>query len=126
MSSLTKTLPKKVLVKKKLSAHLLAILKLCCSTSSPAWYETYELFYFQSKFELLDRLKSSMVSENMINTPKLNIKFCDKNETPPKASSTLLPIMIHSCPEDFSTVDYFDVGRRSFISQTRFCSFFVK
>lgn len=72
----------------------------------------YKAAYFlgrhESKFELLDRLKSSMVSENMINTPKLNIKFCDKNETPPKASSTLLPIMIHSCPEDFSTVDYFD------------------
>lgn len=125
MSSLTKTLPKKVLVKKNCQPISLPSLNYVARPHLRHGMK-HELFYFQSKFELLDRLKSSMVSENMINTPKLNIKFCDKNETPPKASSTLLPIMIHSCPEDFSTVDYFDVGRRSFISQTKFCSFFVK
>lgn len=42
--------------------------------------------------------------------PKLSIKFCGKDDKPPAANANVLPILIHSCPDDFSTVDYFDVG----------------
>lgn len=40
----------------------------------------------------------------------ITIKFCGKGEDVPKASESLLPVMMHTCPEDFSTLDYFDVS----------------
>lgn len=51
-----------------------------------------------------------MLETNTLSTPKLTMKFCSHREEPPKASANLLPIMINSCPEDFSTVDYFEVN----------------
>lgn len=38
------------------------------------------------------------------------MKFCGPDDKLPKVNSNILPILIHSCPEDFSTVDYFDVS----------------
>lgn len=40
----------------------------------------------------------------------LSMKFCGKNEEPGYPRANYLPIMVHSCPDDFSTVDYFDVS----------------
>lgn len=69
------------------------------------------VFTFQSKFELLEKLRLRCSGpDNVIATPKLTIKFCGKDDKPPVANNNVLPILIHSCPEDFSTVDYFDVG----------------
>ncbi|KAH8291814.1 hypothetical protein KR054_000989 [Drosophila jambulina] len=63
----------------------------------------------QSKFELLEKLRLRCSgSDNVISTPKLTLKFCSKDDKPPVANNNVLPILIHSCPDDFSTVDYFD------------------
>lgn len=68
-------------------------------------------FSFQLKFELLENLKPKMETENLLRNPKISLKFCGKNETPPKADQDLLPISIHSCPDDFSTLDYYEVRK---------------
>ncbi|XP_017848460.1 biotin--protein ligase isoform X4 [Drosophila busckii] len=71
--------------------------------------QAYFLGRHESKFELLEKLGSRCSgSENVIVTPKLTLKFCGRDDKPPTASTNLLPILIHSCPDDFSTVDYFD------------------
>lgn len=73
---------------------------------------TYQNAYFlgrhELKFEVLEKLKSLYNADNMIQTSKLCMKFYGKNETVPSAKTDVLPILIHSCPDDFSTIDYFD------------------
>ncbi|XP_055375458.1 biotin--protein ligase isoform X2 [Condylostylus longicornis] len=68
----------------------------------------YFLGMHEEKFELLGKLKEFMDSNEIIQTKNIALRFCGKNVTPPKASTNLLPILIHSCPEDFSTVEYFE------------------
>jgi len=69
------------------------------------------LFVIQAKFELLEKLRLRCSgSDNVIATPNLTMKFCGKDDKPPVANNNVLPILIHSCPDDFSTVDYFDVS----------------
>lgn len=66
-------------------------------------------FELQVKYDLLEGLKANMVETNTLKTANLTMKFCSHREVPPKATVSLLPIMINSCPEDFSTIDYFEV-----------------
>lgn len=61
------------------------------------------------KFELLNELKSKMLKENTIENGTVTVRFYGKNEQPNIPTINFLPILIHSCPDDFSTVDYFDV-----------------
>ncbi|EDV47891.1 biotin--protein ligase isoform X2 [Drosophila erecta] len=69
----------------------------------------YFLGRHEAKFELLEKLRLRCSgSDNVIATPNLTMKFCGKDDKPPVANNNVLPILIHSCPEDFSTVDYFD------------------
>ena len=49
------------------------------------------------------------MEDNTLKVDGLSIKFCGKNVDPPTPESFCLPVMIHSCPDDFSTLDYFDV-----------------
>lgn len=74
----------------------------------------YQCGYFlgrhDKKFEVLKKISCSPKSNNIIDTGKMRLQFIGKNETAPKASSTFLPIMLHSCPDSFSTIEYFDVS----------------
>ncbi|XP_020799587.1 biotin--protein ligase isoform X3 [Drosophila serrata] len=73
------------------------------------YQHAYFLGRHESKFELLEKLRLRCSgSDNVIATPKLTLKFCSKDDKPPVANNNVLPILIHSCPDDFSTVDYFD------------------
>lgn len=51
-----------------------------------------------------------METPNTLKLDGLTIKFCGKNDDPPTPEAHCLPLMIHSCPDDFSTLDYFDVS----------------
>lgn len=51
-----------------------------------------------------------MLEENTLKSANLTIRFCGKGVQPPMATATLLPVLVNSCPENFSTVDYFDVS----------------
>lgn len=53
------------------------------------------------------------------------MRFCSHREEPPKASAQLLPILINSCPDNFSTVDYFDVSIFA-TSRENFLTFIMK
>ncbi|XP_022223882.2 biotin--protein ligase [Drosophila obscura] len=71
--------------------------------------QAYFLGRHESKFELLDKLLLRCSGpDNVIATPNLTMKFCGKDDKPPVANNNVLPILIHSCPDDFSTVAYFD------------------
>ncbi|EDV92861.1 biotin--protein ligase isoform X2 [Drosophila grimshawi] len=71
--------------------------------------QAYFLGRHESKFELLEKLRPRCSGpDDVIVTPKLTIKFCGKDDKAPVANTNVLPIIIHSCPDDFSTVDYFD------------------
>lgn len=62
------------------------------------------------KFEMIEKLKSKMESENLLINGDLSLKFCGKGDSPPKPSENMLPILVNSCPENFSTIKYFDVS----------------
>lgn len=80
----------------------------------------YFLGRHEGKLELLEKLKPLMTDEKSLNNKLLTLKFFGKNETPEPASEKVLPILIHSCPEDFSTVEYFDVSIKLLISYYHF------
>uniref|UniRef100_A0AAG5CRV5 BPL/LPL catalytic domain-containing protein n=1 Tax=Anopheles atroparvus TaxID=41427 RepID=A0AAG5CRV5_ANOAO len=74
---------------------------------------TYKNAFFlgkhEAKVDMLAALKSAMVRPNVIQTSELALQFCGKSESSPgPASETHLPVMIFHCPEDFSTVEYFE------------------
>ncbi|XP_065355202.1 biotin--protein ligase isoform X2 [Calliphora vicina] len=77
----------------------------------------YFLGRHEAKFELLEKLKSSVNGDNVLTTPKLAMKFCGPDDKLPKVNSNILPILIHSCPEDFSTVDYFENLKTSYMGR---------
>lgn len=68
------------------------------------------------KFELLEKLKPQFIYPNTLKTNTLIVKFYGKNETPKAKLDNTLPILLHSCPEDFSTIAYFEVSMRLFNS----------
>lgn len=74
------------------------------------------------KFEVLEQLKPRMES-NVMKLDGLTVKFCGKNADPPAAEANLLPLMIHKCPDDFSTLDYYDVRRTAATSGFCFKTF---
>lgn len=71
----------------------------------------YFLGRHELKLEFLthikERLKDNVLS---INGGGLNIKFCQNMTDIPKsgATSSFLPILLHTCPPKFSTVEYFE------------------
>ncbi|XP_069968909.1 uncharacterized protein Hcs isoform X2 [Bactrocera oleae] len=81
------------------------------------YQEAYFLGKHESKFELLEKIKSTGAKSNIITTSKLTIQFCDKGDKPKSANTNVLPILIHSCPEDFSTVEYFDNLKTKYIGR---------
>lgn len=80
---------------------------------SPGVKVVYQNAFFlgrhELKFGLLELLKPAYDKNGMLNSSKLALKFCGPDESVPTASTNVLPILIHSCPADFSTVAYFDV-----------------
>lgn len=64
----------------------------------------------QLKFEVLEQLKSKMDPPNTLKLDGLTVKFCGKNVDVPTPEAHSLPIMVNLCPDDFSTLDYYDAS----------------
>lgn len=64
----------------------------------------------QLKFEVLEQLKDKIDQNKTLKLDSLSITFCGKGDDVPRATENVLPIMMHACPEDFSTLQYFDVS----------------
>lgn len=67
------------------------------------------LLFVQFKLEMLKKLKDKMQPDDVLKTANLEIQFCGTSTVPKAASSTYLPVMVHRCPDNFSTVEYFEV-----------------
>lgn len=70
--------------------------------------------FSQAKFRLLEKLKhgneQKFIPPNTLKTNTITVKFYGKNEMPKARLDNTLPVLLHSCPEDFSTIDYFNVS----------------
>lgn len=66
----------------------------------------------QLKQDFMNKLKSRLDEGNTLKLPELTLKFCGKGVSPPEPSASLLPVLMYSCPDSFSTVAYFDVSKR--------------
>lgn len=62
----------------------------------------------QMKMKLLSECEA--IKDKTISSDKLVVRFCGKDEQPELASVSFLPVHIHSCPLNFSTVNYFEVN----------------
>ncbi|XP_052868831.1 biotin--protein ligase [Anopheles cruzii] len=86
-------------------------LKLKQSSKEDAigYKNAYFLGKHEAKVEVLDALKDAMARPNVIQAQELTLQFCGKSDgAPGPATETHLPVMIFHCPEDFSTLDYFE------------------
>ncbi|XP_068082947.1 biotin--protein ligase [Anabrus simplex] len=82
----------------------------CNNTSSqlPDYTPAYFLGRHELKLEFLSQLQSRLQGENLLKLPQLSLHFCGKGVEPAKATAIHLPVLIHSCPANFSTVEYFE------------------
>lgn len=71
---------------------------------------TIKFYNSQLKFEVLEQLKDKIDQNKTLKLESLSITFCGKGDDVPRATENVLPIMMHACPEDFSTLQYFDVS----------------
>lgn len=62
------------------------------------------------KTKMLEKLKAEMKEDNILKVSNLKIQFCASNEDMQLPSINFLPIMMHMCPPNFSTVEYFEVN----------------
>ncbi|XP_076644168.1 holocarboxylase synthetase-like protein isoform X1 [Halictus rubicundus] len=74
------------------------------ATYSPAFF----LGRHELKLDMLSRLKDKMESNDTLKQSNLQIQFCRGNTCAQPASASFLPIMVHQCPENFSTIEYFE------------------
>ncbi|XP_048504757.1 biotin--protein ligase isoform X2 [Athalia rosae] len=74
----------------------------------PAYSPGFFLGRHELKLEMLEKLKDKMQPNHLIKTGKLEIQFCGRTTKVITPSASLLPVMIHQCPDNFSTVEYFE------------------
>ncbi|XP_076681827.1 holocarboxylase synthetase-like protein isoform X3 [Andrena cerasifolii] len=84
-------------------------IELCSSLQVPVTYTpAFFLGRHELKLEMLARLKDIMQQNDILKTSKLEVQFCRGSELSKSASSSFLPIMVHQCPDNFSTIEYFE------------------
>ncbi|CAH1110239.1 unnamed protein product [Psylliodes chrysocephalus] len=105
-------------------------LEMDCSTQMEI---DYTPGYFLGRHDLKLKLFSdcdAIVDKNL-NCTRMSAKFCGKDEQAEPASVNFMPIYIHSCPSNFSTVQYFEalatehIGRLVIYSDVMACSQFL-
>ncbi|KAJ8916594.1 hypothetical protein NQ315_000238 [Exocentrus adspersus] len=86
-----------------LSNHL----EMDCATADDV---AYTPAYFLGRHDLKLNLLSGCddIKDNTLIGDKVTVKFCGKDEAAETPTSSLLPVFIHSCPSNFSTVKYFE------------------
>ncbi|XP_066590488.1 biotin--protein ligase-like isoform X2 [Prorops nasuta] len=90
-----------------LSVHL--EMKLCSSSKSPIVYTPgFFLGRHELKLEMLGHLKTNLQQNDILKLPKLDIQFCGRKTTVQPATPNFFPVMIHQCPDNFSTIEYFE------------------
>lgn len=96
------------LLASQLGVQVRSAAAVAADAGAPTFVSGYFLGDYMVKFELLERLRADMAEPQTLRLPQLTLRFCGHREQPPAASAQLLPVLINSCPEDFSTIDYFE------------------
>ncbi|KAL0117814.1 hypothetical protein PUN28_008894 [Cardiocondyla obscurior] len=106
-----------------LSTHLGLEVKRDTNQPSIQFTPGFFLGKFEMKMKLFEKLKNEMNENNELIIEKkikfcadnedmqlsaIKVQFCTKSEDARSPSATFLPIMMHMCPPNFSTVDYFE------------------
>ena len=69
------------------------------------------MYDLQAKLEFLAKLQGCLEGDSLLKLSHLNLQFCSaKGVEPPKATATLMPVLVHACPSNFSTIEYFEVS----------------
>lgn len=74
---------------------------------------------FQAKQDMMNKINRSLSTPNTLKVNDSVFKFFGKNECPPDNVENQIPILIHSCPENFSTVDYFGVSTKAILLEIK-------
>jgi hypothetical protein len=62
------------------------------------------------KLEFLNSLHSHLEGGNILRMTQISLQFCTaKGVEPPKVTANFMPILVHACPANFSTIEYFEV-----------------
>lgn len=70
----------------------------------------YFLCCLQAKLEFLKRLHGHLEGDNVLKMSHITLQFCAaKGVEPPKATASFMPVLVHACPANFSTIEYFEV-----------------
>ncbi|XP_026281762.1 biotin--protein ligase [Frankliniella occidentalis] len=99
---------------------LVSHLDMECGDSARASNNQFTQGYFLGRHELKQEFLSSLRSRmngNILKNGDLELQFCGKGEKPTTASERLFPILLHSCPPSFSTVEYFDNLRTDWLGR---------
>ncbi|XP_047353177.1 biotin--protein ligase isoform X2 [Vespa velutina] len=89
-----------------LSVHLGIEVNPLSKKTSVNYTPAFFLGRHELKLEVLEKLKEKMHNDTL-KMQNLEIQFCKKN-IDKSASSSFLPVMIHQCPDNFSTIEYFE------------------
>ena len=64
----------------------------------------------QAKLEFLKRLHGHLERDNVLKMSQITLQFCAaKGVEPPNATANFMPVLVHACPANFSTIEYFEV-----------------
>lgn len=90
-----------------LSTHL--GLECASSQNLPSYTPGYFLGRHEAKLEFLKRLHGHLEGDNVLKMSHITLQFCAaKGVEPPKATANFLPVLVHACPANFSTIEYFE------------------
>lgn len=82
-------------------------LEIDCSGSKSVEYTPgYFLGRHDLKLKLLTECED--IKDMKMDCRKISLLFCGKDEKPPNPTSNFMPVFIHTCPSNFSTVTYFE------------------
>ncbi|XP_057664831.1 biotin--protein ligase [Diorhabda carinulata] len=82
-------------------------LEIDCSGSKNVEYTPgYFLGRHDLKLKLLTDCEE--IQDMKMDCRKISLLFCGKDENPPNTTSNFMPVFIHTCPSNFSTVTYFE------------------
>ncbi|XP_021926967.1 biotin--protein ligase isoform X2 [Zootermopsis nevadensis] len=90
-----------------LSTHL----GMQCTTSQkiPTYTPGYFLGRHETKLEFLQHLHDRLEGDNILKNSQMSLQFCTaKGVEPPKATANFMPVLVHACPANFSTIEYFE------------------
>ncbi|XP_030749027.1 biotin--protein ligase [Sitophilus oryzae] len=92
-------------------------LSLDCNNehSIPDYTPAYFLGRHDLKIALLN--ETHCIKDNKMKAGDTSIVFCGKDDEFDDPSSTYLPILVHSCPQNFNTVSYFETLNTKYIGR---------